>query len=70
MLLDLVAGKKWPNAKRNYLTSIIPIDGNGTGSESNKKDGNVKFDFMINGVRAGYEDHQVIRDTQSYANNN
>lgn len=37
---------------------------------SNMKDSDVKFDFMINGVRAGYEDHQVIRDKRSYADNN
>jgi hypothetical protein len=34
---------------------------------SNKKDGNVKFDFMVNGVRAGFENHQVIRDKKSVA---
>lgn len=37
---------------------------------SNKKDGDVKFDFMINGVRSGYEDHQVIRDKRSYSSTN
>ena len=37
---------------------------------SDMNDGHVKFDFMINGVRAGFEDHQVIREKRSYANNN
>ena len=36
---------------------------------SNKKDGSVKFDFMINGVRSGFENHQVIRDKKSLAMN-
>lgn len=34
---------------------------------SNKKDASVKFDFMVNGVRAGFENHQVIRDKKSVA---
>jgi len=36
---------------------------------SNKKDENVKFDFMVNGVRKGFENHQVIRDKKSLALN-
>ena len=37
---------------------------------SSGKDSDVKFDFMINGVRAGFENHQVIREKRSYASNN
>lgn len=36
---------------------------------SNKKDANAKFDFMVNGVRSGFENHQVIRDKKSLALN-
>jgi len=34
---------------------------------SNPADANVPFDFMINGLRKGFEDHQVIRDKQVLA---
>ena len=37
---------------------------------SNRKDDDLKFDFMINGIRAGYENHQVIREKRSYTSNN
>jgi len=34
---------------------------------SNPADADVPFDFMINGVRTGFEDHQVFRDKQVLA---
>jgi hypothetical protein len=34
---------------------------------SNPADASVPFDFMINGLRKGFENHQVIRDKQSFA---
>jgi hypothetical protein len=34
---------------------------------SDKKDSDVKFDFMVNGLRQGHENHQVIRNKKSLA---
>ncbi len=36
---------------------------------SDKKESDVKFDFMVNGLRKGYENHQVIRNKKSLAMN-
>ncbi len=36
---------------------------------SNMKDSDVNFDFMVNGVRKGFENHQVIRDKKSLVMN-
>jgi len=33
---------------------------------SNPADKDVRFDYLVNGVRSGFEDHQVIRDKQSF----
>lgn len=36
---------------------------------SNPNDDNVAFDYMINGVRLGFENHEVIRDKMYAAGN-
>ncbi|MGH8014581.1 MAG: hypothetical protein ACREBV_00120 [Candidatus Zixiibacteriota bacterium] len=50
-----------------YVESITPTTL--VVKSSNKKDENVKFDFMVNGIRKGFENHQVIRDKTSLAIN-
>jgi hypothetical protein len=50
-----------------YVEAITPTEL--VVKSSNKKDDNVKFDFMVNGVRKGFENHQVIRDKKNLAMN-
>jgi hypothetical protein len=43
-----------------YVQSVTPTQL--VVKASNPADAEVPFDYMVNGVRAGFEDHEVIRD--------